>query len=31
VPEAYLWIAIAGLVVLVPLQIRAERRARAVF
>ena len=29
VPEAYLWIA--GLGALVPLQIRAERRARAVF
>jgi len=31
VPEAYLWIAIVGLLALVPLQIRAERRARAVF
>jgi hypothetical protein len=31
VPEAYLWIATAVLLSLVPLQIRAERRARAVF
>jgi phosphatidylglycerophosphate synthase len=31
VPEAYFWIAIVGLLALVPLQIRAERRARAVF
>ena len=30
VPEAYLWLAVAGLVALVPLQIRAERRAGAV-
>jgi phosphatidylglycerophosphate synthase len=29
-PEAYLWLAVACLVALVPLQIRAERRARAV-
>jgi hypothetical protein len=31
VPEAYLWLAVAGLVALVPVQIRAERRVRAVF
>jgi archaetidylinositol phosphate synthase len=31
VPEAYLWLAVAGLLALVPLQIRAERRARAAF
>ena len=31
VPEAYLWLAIAGLLAPVLLQIRAERRARAVF
>ena len=31
VPEAYLWLAVAGLFALVPLQIRAEQRARAVF
>ena len=31
VPEAYLWIAIVGLLTPVLLQIRAERRARAVF
>jgi phosphatidylglycerophosphate synthase len=30
VPEAYLWLAVACLVALVPLQIRAERRARVV-
>ena len=31
VPEAYLWLAVAGLLAPVLLQIRAERRARAVF
>jgi hypothetical protein len=30
VPEAYFWIALASLALLVPLQARAERRARAV-
>ena len=29
-PEVYLWFAVIGLLSLVPLQIRAERRARAV-
>jgi phosphatidylglycerophosphate synthase len=29
-PQAYLWIALASLALLVPLQFRAERRARAV-
>ena len=28
-PEAYLWVALGSLALLVPLQIRAERRARA--
>ena len=27
-PEAYLWVALTSLALLVPLQIRAERRAR---
>ena len=30
VPAAYLWIVLACLVLLLPLQMRAERRARAV-